>query len=59
MERTINDITREHDEANDPQGDEVTKNCVICGRPLQGCLEGWTQNDVCSGRCWGELFGEP
>lgn len=55
MERDAMDFVREAEEAKEPE----EKKCVICGRPLAGCLEGWTQNDVCSGRCWADLFGEP
>lgn len=51
MEKTINDIVKESEEAKE-------ENCSSCGRTLAGCLEGWTDDGVCSGRCWADLFGE-
>jgi hypothetical protein len=61
MEKSVNDIIRELDESEidelESQDPEVDT-CSECGRPLAGCLEGWTDDGVCSGRCWAELFGE-
>jgi hypothetical protein len=33
--------------------------CCICHTSLRGVPEGWREKNVCSGRCWGELYGEP
>ena len=38
--------------------DIKAKVCSECGKPLAGCLTGQTEQGVCSGRCWAELFGE-
>lgn len=32
--------------------------CVECGKPLAGVPLGWSEKNVCSGRCWGYLYGE-
>ena len=37
---------------------DTNEKCCICGKPLTGCLKGWTEQGVCSGQCWAELYGE-
>ena len=61
MEITINDIIRQHEEANDPQGNEPSPTrCVECGRPIEPTFTApaLQEQGLCSWRCWGWLYGE-
>jgi len=43
---------------NENEVPEVER-CVECGRILTDRMpKGWTEKGVCSGRCWGWLYGE-
>lgn len=54
MERDLSDIVREHDES---KGAHI---CCMCGEEIEMIFtcEALVEDDLCSWRCWAELFGE-
>jgi hypothetical protein len=55
MERDLSDIVREHDESN-----EGAPICCMCGKVIERIFtcEALVEQDLCSWRCWAELYGE-
>lgn len=53
MERDLTDIVREHEE-------EDEHICCMCGNHIDLIFtcEALVEDDLCSWRCWQELFGE-
>lgn len=56
VERAPEDFIRESEES--APAPAPVERCVECGRPLAGFREVWTEQHVCSGKCWASLFGE-
>jgi hypothetical protein len=54
MERDLSDIVREHEE------NEGAHICCMCGEVIDlfFTCEALVEQELCSWRCWGELFGE-
>jgi len=54
MERDLSDIVREHEESND------IHICCMCGEEIDlfFTCQALLDDDLCSWRCWRELYGE-
>lgn len=51
----MNDIVKEQAENEEPK----VEKCVSCGREITAHTpQGWSEQGVCSGRCWADLYGE-